>query len=55
MVDSKMRKGQQMIKAMEINSLPTLVVKGKFKPKFDQLKTQQDIVDVTAYLVNLAD
>ena len=55
MVDSKMRKGQQMIQAMGVNRLPTLVVNGKFKANFDQLKTHDDIVDVTAYLASLAD
>lgn len=50
-VDSKMRKGNQMIKAMGVNRLPTLVVDGKYKPKFDQLKTQDNIVEITQYLV----
>jgi len=55
MIDGKMRKGKQMIKAMGINSLPTLVVDGKYKPKFNQLKTRNDIIDVTQYLLSLDD
>ena len=49
-VDSMMRKGQQMIKTMGVNRLPTLVVDGKYKPNFDQLKTKNDILGVTLYL-----
>ncbi len=50
MIDGKMRKAQQMIKAMRINRLPTLVVDGKYKPQFDQLKTQDQIIGITRYL-----
>ncbi len=55
MIDGKMRKGKQMIKAMGVNRLPTLVVGGQYKPNFDQMKTHEDILAVTAYLVGLND
>lgn len=50
-VDSKMRKAQQMIAAMGINRIPTLVINGENKLNFEKLQNPQNIVAATQYLV----
>jgi thiol:disulfide interchange protein DsbA len=51
-VDAQLRKDQQMAKAMGIGSVPTLIVNGRYKPDFDQLKTAANILDATVYLLD---
>jgi len=51
-VDSQLRKDKQMAKTMGIGGVPTLVVNGRYKPDFDQLKTPANILDATVYLLN---
>ncbi len=51
-VDSQVRKANQMVKAMGIGGVPRLVVKGKYMPDFDQLKTVDNIIEATLYLAN---
>ena len=49
-VDSQMRKAKQMMTAMGVGRVPTLVVNGRYKPSFTQLKENQDIIDLTVEL-----
>jgi thiol:disulfide interchange protein DsbA len=51
-VDAQIRKDKQMVKAMGIGTVPTLVVNGRFKLNFDQLKTPANILDATVQLLN---
>ncbi|VAW47490.1 hypothetical protein MNBD_GAMMA02-1100 [hydrothermal vent metagenome] len=51
-VDTQIRKDQQMMQAMGIGTVPALVVNGRFKPNFDQLKTPVNILEATVYLLN---
>lgn len=52
MVDGQVRKGMQMVKAMGVNSTPTLVTNGKFIPNNQALRTRNDVLEVTKQLVN---
>lgn len=49
-VDSQMRKGKQMMAAMGVSQIPTLVVNGRYKPNFKQVSVAQDILDLTVDL-----
>lgn len=51
-VDSLMRKSKKMAQAMGIGRVPSLVVNGRYKPSFDQLKTPANILDATVNLLN---
>jgi thiol:disulfide interchange protein DsbA len=51
-VDSRLRKGKQMAKAMGVARVPTLVVDGRYRPDFNQLKTADHILDATLYLAD---
>lgn len=50
-VDSKIRKSQQMIAAMGINRIPSLVVNGQKKLDFQKLQTPENIIALTADLM----
>jgi len=50
-VDSQLRKDKQMAQIMGIGGVPTLVVNGKYKPNFDQLKTSDNILELTQQLL----
>ncbi len=52
MVDGQIRKGMQMLQAMGVTSTPTLVTNGKFKPNNKALKSRDEIIDITAFLIN---
>ncbi|VAW47484.1 Periplasmic thiol:disulfide interchange protein DsbA [hydrothermal vent metagenome] len=52
MIDGQVRKGMQMLEAMGVTSTPTLVTNGKFVPNSKALKTRNDIIEVTKFLVN---
>ena len=49
-VDSQMRKAKQMMAAMGVGRVPTLVVNGRYKPSFKQVGEAQDIIDLTVEL-----
>ncbi len=51
MVDGMIRKGAQMMRQMQIQSTPTLVVNGKYKPNSKQLKSRQDMINLMDYLI----
>ncbi len=51
-VDGQVRKGMKMLQAMGVTSTPTLVTNGKFVPNNKALKTRNDIIEVTQFLVN---
>ena len=50
-VDSQLRKDKQMAQAMGIGGVPSLVINGRYKPDFDQLKTSDNIIESTMYLL----
>lgn len=50
MVDGQIRKGMQMMQAMNITSTPTLVVNGKYTPNSQQMRSRDDIIKVTEAL-----
>ncbi len=50
-VDSQLRKSKQMAQAMGIGRVPSLVVNGRFKPSFAQLKTPENILAATVGLL----
>ncbi len=52
MVDGQVRNGMQMLEAMGVTSTPTLVTNGKFVPNSKALKTRNDLIEVTKFLVN---
>jgi|GEM_PF-581919 len=52
MVDGQIRKGMQMMQAMNVTSTPTLIVNGKFKPNSDQMRSRDDIIKVVAALAS---
>ncbi len=52
-VDSQLRKDKQMAQAMGVGGVPTLVVNGRYKPNFDHLKTSDEILEITTYLLDL--
>lgn len=54
MVDGMIRKSDQMMRQMQIQSTPTLVVNGKFKPNGKQLRSREDMMNVVDYLVSQA-
>lgn len=49
MVDGMIRKGDQMMRQMQITSTPTLVVNGKFKP--NKVASRDGMMDLVDYLV----
>jgi thiol:disulfide interchange protein DsbA len=49
-VDSQMRKAKQMMTAMGVGRVPTLVIDGQYKPSFKQLGVAKDIIDLTVEL-----
>ncbi|WP_223789653.1 thiol:disulfide interchange protein DsbA/DsbL [Marinicella meishanensis] len=51
-VDQKMRQAKKMAQAMGISRVPSLVVNGREKPDFDQLKTPDNILQATVDLLN---
>ncbi len=51
-VDTQLRKDKQMAQAMGIGGVPSLVVNGRYKPNFDQLKTSDDILEITDFLLD---
>jgi len=53
MVDGQIRKGMQMMQAMGVSSTPTLVTNGKFTPNAKSLKSRNDLIEVTDYLVDM--
>lgn len=52
MVDGMVRKGNQMMRQMQITSTPTIVVNGKFKPNAKQLKSREAMMDMVDYLID---
>jgi thiol:disulfide interchange protein DsbA len=50
MVDGQIRKGMQMMQAMNVTSTPTLVVNGKYSPNREQMKSRQDEIDIAEAL-----
>lgn len=52
MIDGQLRKGMQMMQAMGISSTPTLITHGKYRPNGKALKSRNDILDITQYLVS---
>ena len=52
MIDGQVRKGMQMLQAMGVTSTPTLVTNGKFVPNNKALKSRNDIIEITQFLVN---
>jgi len=50
MIDGQIRKGMQMMQAMNVTSTPTLVVNGKYTPNREQMKSRQDEIDVAEAL-----
>src|SRR5690606_38519172 len=50
MVDGQLRKGMQMMQAMNITSTPTLIVNGKFMPNKDQMRTRDYIIKLARAL-----
>ncbi len=53
MIDGMIRKGDQMMRQMQIQSTPTIVVNGKLKPNGKQLRSREDMMKVVDYLVGL--
>ena len=51
MVDGMIRKGDQMMRQMQVQSTPTVIVNGKFKPNAKQLKTRDGMMDLVDYLI----
>ena len=51
MIDGQVRKGMQMLQVMGVTSTPTLVTNGKFRPNAKALKTRNDIIEITQFLV----
>ena len=49
-VNNQLRKDQQMMQAMQVGTVPTLVVNGQASPKLKSLGTAQAITDATLYL-----
>jgi thiol:disulfide interchange protein DsbA len=52
MIDGQVRKGMQMLQAMGVTSTPTLVTNGKFMPNTKALKSRNDIIEITQFLIN---
>ncbi|WP_154223969.1 thiol:disulfide interchange protein DsbA/DsbL [Marinicella rhabdoformis] len=52
MIDGMIRKGDQMMRQMQVQSTPTVVVNGKFKPNAKQLKTREGMMDLVDYLID---
>ncbi len=50
MVDGQIRKGMQMMQAMNVSSTPTLVVNGKYSPNREQMNSRQDEIDIAKAL-----
>ncbi len=50
MIDGQIRKGMQMMQAMNVTSTPTLVINGKYTPNGQQMKTREDIINVAEAL-----
>lgn len=50
MIDGQIRKGMQMMQAMNVTSTPTLVVNGKFIPNGNQMRTREDIIKLAETL-----
>jgi thiol:disulfide interchange protein DsbA len=53
MIDGQIRKGMQMMQAMGVSTTPTLVTHGKYKPNNKALRTRDEVLDVTLYLVDM--
>ena len=53
MIDGQIRKGMQMMQAMGVSSTPTLVTNGKFVPNSKSLKSRNDLLEITKYLVDM--
>ena len=51
-VNAQFRKDKQMAQAMGIGGVSTLVVNEKYKPNFDQLKTPDNILELTQQLLD---
>lgn len=49
-VDAQMRKAKQMMAAMGVGRVPTLVINGRHKPDFNKVDTPDDIVGLTVEL-----
>jgi protein dithiol oxidoreductase (disulfide-forming) len=50
-VDSKMRAADAQIMAMHVDSTPTLVVNGKYRVIRDELKGDDELIELVKYLV----
>ncbi len=50
MVDGQLRKGMQMMQAMNITSTPTLVVNGKYTANGEKISTREDIIKLVRAL-----
>ncbi len=53
MIDGQIRKGMQMMQAMGVSSTPTLVTNGKYVPNSKTLKSRNDLLEITKYLVDM--
>ncbi len=50
-IDSKMRAADAQIEAMHVGSTPTLVVNGKYRVLREQLKDNDELIELVRYLV----
>ena len=50
-VNNLLRKDQQMMKAMQVGTVPTLVVNGQASPRLNNLGTAQAITEATLFLL----
>lgn len=50
MVDGQLRKGMQMMQAMNISSTPTLAINGKYTPNSEQMRSREDIIKLARAL-----
>jgi protein dithiol oxidoreductase (disulfide-forming) len=51
-IDSKMRAADAQIEAMHVESTPTLVVNGKYRVLREQLKDNDELIELVRYLVS---
>jgi thiol:disulfide interchange protein DsbA len=50
-IDGKMRAADAQIVAMHVESTPTLIVNGKFRVVRDELKDNDELIELVRYLV----
>jgi thiol:disulfide interchange protein DsbA len=50
-VDLKMRQADSQILAMQVSGTPTLVVNGKYRINNDNMKSNEEMIDLIKFLV----